>query len=278
MNLKSGLIGAIFAIATSTTSAAHLDEYGVARFDELEMKAAELIVALNRDRLDMIGNENLFSDFLSEKLGIPAKEEIFAIHVGDLRDEFNFDPFVAEKKYRFKTFILTGCSPEEILFSKKDSKDQALRCNAKYKWGRYIDVQYERDWNNSVREWFEKTDVMPFVCHSAQIGFENPMAMDCKPLNELASIYEPMIMERLLGGVYTGMTIYLDEMLRRNPEIVETLKSPDIIWQEVRSILYDGADIVRKDKKLQKELGDACRKRVKALKLNPKYCKIPRGF
>lgn len=278
MNLRAGLIGATLALITGTTSAAQLDDFGVARFDKHEQFAADLILSLNWETMVYVGNKNLFSDFMIESANLTALGDFETIHVGTVRDDFNFDPFKAQKKYFNKLFILTGCAPTDILYSKADPSKKFIRCDAKYRWGRIVDVSYEKEWNKAVEKWYDRSDVIPFVCDGVRNGAGNPVVGNCIPVQELSEVSKPVLRSRLLGGVYTGMTIYMDEMLKRDQDGRRLIDFDPDAWMDTRAVFRMVYDRTKKNARLRQEITTACRKRVQALKLNPKYCKMPRGI
>lgn len=282
MKFRAGAIASLFALITSSASAVTMSNYGVAQFTEQEKFAADVILSFNRERLEYAGNQNLYTDLLRESSGLPATSVYKTIHVGALRDEFDRDPVEAGEKYALGTFILIGCRPEGLYYGDKTRRKQLLRCEAKYDWGKFIDVHYSRDWNEAVAKWFNKVDTFPFMCFSADLTATerspHPDVRNCIPLPEIAEIYEPKLKARLLGGDYTGMTVYMDEILSTDPRTADIIGNPPEGWMETRVVLREMIEKVEKDKALQQKIETSCKKRLEALKLDPKSCRMPRGL
>lgn len=282
MKFRAGAIASLFALITSSASAVTMSNYGVAQFTEQEKFAADVILSFNRERLEYAGNKNLYTDLMRESSGLPSTTDYKTVHIGTLRDEFTRDPVEAEEKYQLGTFILIGCRPEGLYYGDKTHRKQFLRCEAKYQWGKFIDVHYNRDWNEAVAKWFDKVDTFPFMCFSAEmhdtVRSPYPDARNCIPLPELAEIYEPKLKARLLGGDYTGMTVYMDEILSTDPRSAAVIGNPPEGWMETRVVLREMIDKVREDQALQKKIESSCRKRLEAMNLNPESCRMPRGL
>lgn len=282
MKFRAGAITSLFALITSSASAVTMSNYGVAQFTEQEKFAADVILSLNLERLEYAGNQNLYTDLLREGSGLPATTDFKVTHIGTVCDEFSRDPTGAEEKYRFGTFIIIGCRPEGLYYGDRTRKKQFLRCETEYQRGKFIDVHYNRDWNEAVAKWFDKIDTFPFMCFSVEKHSTErspyPDARNCIPLMELADIYEPNLKARLLGGSYTGMTVYMDEILSTDPRTPDLMTKPPEGWTETRVVLHEMIDKVRKDKALQEKIEASCRKKLEDVKLAPDSCRMPRGL
>lgn len=282
MKLRAGAITSLFALITSSASAVTMSNYGVAQFTDQEKFAADVILSFNKERLEYAGNKNLYTDLLRESSGLPSTTDFQTFHVGTIRDEFNRDPVEAEEKYQFGTFILIGCRPEGLYYGDRTHKKQFLRCEAKHQQGKFIDVHYGRDWNEAVAKWYDKVDTFPFMCFSVAAHDTErspyPDARSCIPLMELTEIYEPKLKARLLGGSYTGMSVYMDEILSTDPRTPDLMNNPRESWTQTRAVLHEMIDKVRKDKTLQEKIEASCRKKLEEANLETESCRIPKGI